>query len=199
MNPVGDFVDTADTGPVLPPGEALCAHLFDTALGRCGLVWSERGIVASLLPEASPARLARRHPMAQMVNELPPHIAHAVQGVRALFAGEACDLSDIVLDERGIPEFRRQVHALTRAIAPGQTRTYGEIATALGQPGAARAVGRAEGDNPFPPIVPCHRVMGAGGEPTGFSAPGGVETKRRMLLIEARAAGQLAGDQQPLF
>jgi methylated-DNA-[protein]-cysteine S-methyltransferase len=99
------------------------------------------------------------------------------------------------------------VHALTRAIEPGQTRTYGEIAMAMGQPGAARAVGRAEGDNPFPPIVPCHRVIGsAAGAPaqaegvlTGFSAPGGVETKRRLLLMEARAAGQLAGDQQRLF
>lgn len=193
------FADDPDIGPVLPPDEPLWSHGFDTALGRCGLVWSERGIVASLLPDASPARLARRHPTARPVTELPPHIAHAVDGIRALLGGEVRDLSDIPLDERGIPEFRRQVHALTRAIPPGQTRTYGEIAAALGQPGAARAVGRAEGDNPFPPIVPCHRVMGAGGAPTGFSAPGGVETKRRMLLIEARAAGQLAGDQQALF
>lgn len=193
------FVDAPDIGPRLPRDEPLWAHGFDTALGRCAVVWSERGIVASLLPEASPARLKRRHPTAELVTALPPHIAHAVDGIRALLAGELRDLSDIVLDERGIPEFRRQVHALTRAIPPGQTRTYGEIAAALGQPGAARAVGRAEGDNPFPPIVPCHRVMGAGGEPTGFSAPGGVETKRRMLLIEARAAGQFAGDQQALF
>lgn len=196
---MSDFVDALDLGPVLPPDEPLWSHSFDTELGRCGLVWSGRGIVASLLPDASPARLARRHPTAQPVTELPAHIAHAVEGIRALLGGEARDLGDIELDERGIPEFRRQVHALTRAIPPGQTRTYGEIATALGQPGAARAVGRAEGDNPFPPIVPCHRVMGAGGEPTGFSAPGGVETKRRMLLIEARAVGQLAGDQQKLF
>ena len=196
---MSDFVDATDIGPILPSGEPLWSHSFDTALGRCGLVWSERGIVASLLPDATPARLKRRHPTAQLVTELPAHIAHAVDGIRALLAGKVRDLSDIQLDERGIPEFRRQVHALTRAIPPGQTRTYGEIAAALGQPGAARAVGRAEGDNPFPPIVPCHRVMGAGGEPTGFSAPGGVETKRRMLLIEARAAGQLAGDQQPLF
>ncbi len=196
---MNDFVDDPDIGPVLPPDEPLWSHGFETALGRCGLVWSERGIVASLLPDATAARLRRRHPSAQPTIELPPHIAHAVAAIRALLAGEVRDLSDIVLDERGIPEFRRQVHALTRAIPPGQTRTYGEIANALGQPGAARAVGRAEGDNPFPPIVPCHRVMGAGGEPTGFSAPGGVETKRRMLLIEARAAGQLAGDQQKLF
>ncbi|NCT83950.1 MAG: methylated-DNA--[protein]-cysteine S-methyltransferase [Comamonadaceae bacterium] len=174
-------------------------HSFDTALGRCGIVWSELGIVASLLPDAGPERLQRRHPTARPVTVLPAHIARAVDGICALLAGEVRDLRDIVLDERGIPEFRRQVHALTRAIPPGQTRTYGEIAAALGQPGAARAVGRAEGDNPFPPIVPCHRVMGAGGAPTGFSAPGGIETKRRLLLIEARAVGQLAGDQQPLF
>ena len=194
-----DFVDDPDIGPVLPPDEPLWSHTFSTALGTCGLVWSERGVVASLLPDATPLRLKRRHPTAEPVAELPPPIAAAVDGIRALLAGEARDLGDIQLDERGIPEFRRQVHALTRAIPPGQTRTYGEIAAALGQPGAARAVGRAEGDNPFPPIVPCHRVMGAGGEPTGFSAPGGVATKRRMLLIEARAVGQLAGDQQPLF
>ena len=86
----------------------------------------------------------------------------------------------------------------------GQPSTLGLSAVTsttptISTPGAARAVGRAEGENPFPPIVPCHRVMGAGGEPTGFSAPGGIETKRRMLLIEARAAGQLAGDQQALF
>jgi len=182
-----------------PLDEPLWSHVFETAMGRCGIVWSGQGIVASLLPDASPERLARRHPAARPVDDLPPHIAHAVDGIRALLGGEPRDLRDVVLDERGIPEFRRQVHALTRAIAPGQTRTYGEIAAALGQPGAARAVGRAEGDNPFAPIVPCHRVMGAGGAPTGFSAPGGIDTKRRLLLIEARAAGQLAGDQQALF
>ncbi len=191
--------DAPEIGPVLPPDELLWCHSFDTALGRCGLVWSGQGIVASLLPDASPARLQRRYPRAQPVTVLPADIARAVEAIRALFAGEPRDLGDIVLDERGIPEFRRQVHALTRAIPPGHTRTYGEIANALGQPGAARAVGRAEGDNPYPPIVPCHRVMGAGGDPTGFSSPGGVDMKRRMLLIEARAAGQLAGEQQPLF
>jgi methylated-DNA-[protein]-cysteine S-methyltransferase len=196
-------VDARTIGPVLPADELLWSHGFDTALGRCGIVWSAQGVVGSLLPPVPPERLARRAPGAQVVTDeraLPPHIARAVRGIQSLLAGETVDdLADIVLDERAIPEFRRQVHAVTRAIPPGQTRTYGEIAAALGQPGAARAVGRAEGDNPFPPIVPCHRVMGAGGEPTGFLAPGGVQTKRRLLLAEARAAGQLAGEQQPLF
>lgn len=183
----------------MPPDEPLWCHSFDTALGRCGVVWSRVGIVGSLLPDATPAALQRRHPGAVLTDELPSFAREAVDGIRALLAGEMRDLRDIPLDERGIPEFRRDVHALTRAIPPGQTRTYGEIAVALGQPGAARAVGRAEAENPFAPIVPCHRVMGAGGEPIGFSAPGGVDTKRRLLLIEARAAGQLAGDQQALF
>lgn len=195
---MGSVVD-ADDPPGQPADEPLWCHSFDTALGRCGVVWSRLGLVGSLLPDASPQRLQRRHPGAVLTDELPAPVQHAVQGIRALLGGEMRDLRDVVLDERGIPAFRRQVHALTRAIPPGQTRTYGEIAAALGQPGAARAVGRAEGENPFAPIVPCHRVMGAGGEPTGFSAPGGIQTKRRLLLIEARAAGQLAGDQQALF
>lgn len=195
----GEGAAASSDGPALPPDEPLWCHSFDTALGRCGIVWSRLGIVGSLLPEASPERLQRRHPGAVLTDRLPAPAQAAVDGIRALLAGELRDLRDIVLDERAIPDFRRQVHALTRAIPPGQTRTYGEIAAALGQPGAARAVGRAEGENPFAPIVPCHRVMGAGGEPTGFSAPGGIETKRRLLLIEARAAGQMAGDQQALF
>ncbi|MGQ3050648.1 MAG: methylated-DNA--[protein]-cysteine S-methyltransferase [Roseateles sp.] len=138
----------------MPHDEPLWSHSFATALGTCGIVWSAQGVVASLLPQASPTQLKRRHPGARLTDELPPAIAHAVDGIRALLAGEVRDLSDIPLDERGIPAFRRQVHALTRAIPPGQTRTYGDIAAALGRPGAARAVGRAEGDNPFPPIVP---------------------------------------------
>lgn len=182
-----------------PADEPLWAHCFGTALGRCGLVWSAEGIVASQLPEATLTGLQRRHPQACEVAVPPPAIQRVADGIRALLAGELRDLREVVLDERGLPEFHRQVHALTRAIPPGQTRTYGEIAAALGLPGAARAVGRAEAENPFAPIVPCHRVLGAGGAPTGFSAPGGLETKRRLLLLEARAAGQLAGDQQPLF
>lgn len=192
-------MDDPAAPPERPAEEPLGCCVFDTALGRCGIVWSAQGVVATRLPEVSVADLCRRFPAARETATPPEAIAAAILGVQALLAGGTPDLLDIVLDERGIPEFRRRVHALTRAIPPGQTRTYGDIAIALGQPRAARAVGRAEGDNPFAPIVPCHRVMGAGGEPTGFSAPGGVQTKRRLLLIEARAAGQLAGDQQALF
>ncbi|MFG6466704.1 methylated-DNA--[protein]-cysteine S-methyltransferase [Roseateles sp. BYS87W] len=179
----------------------LGACVFDTDLGPCGLVWSELGVVASRLPPVSWADLERRYPQAQPVQEanLPDAMQRVVAGVRDLLAGRRADLSDVVLDERDVPAFHRQVHALTRAIPQGETRTYGELAVALGQPGAARAVGRVQAENPFPPIVPCHRVMGASGALTGFSAPGGVVTKQRLLVLEARAVGQWAGEQPALF
>lgn len=102
----------------------------------------------------------------------------------ALLSGEPIDLADVVLDMDGVPEFHQRVYGVTRRIPPGETRTYGEIATALGEPGAARAVGQALGRNPFPIVVPCHRVLAAGGKAGGFSAPGGTRTKMKILDIE---------------
>jgi methylated-DNA-[protein]-cysteine S-methyltransferase len=110
-------------------------------------------------------------------------------------AGAARDLRDVPLDERGVDEFRRAVYAATREIAPGTTRSYGEVARAIGRPDAARDVGAALGRNPFPIIVPCHRVVAANGALTGFSAPGGLATKRRMLELE----GAPGYGQQALF
>jgi methylated-DNA-[protein]-cysteine S-methyltransferase len=182
-------------------------HCFDTALGCCAIGWREPGgICAAQLPEASPAatrdRMWVRLPAAReqtQAQALPEAVALAVQGVRALLAGEPRDLLEIVLDESDVSPFNRRVHALTRRIPLGQTLSYGELAARLGQPGAARAVGRAEASNPFAPIVPCHRVMGAGGLGTGFSAHGGVATKLRLLAIEARASGQAVAEQGSLF
>lgn len=180
-------------------------HCYATALGHCGIAWGDSGICGSQLPEENAAatrdRMRVRFPAAREVADeaLPDSIRQACDGVRALLAGELRDLLDIELDDRAVPEFDRQVHAITRRIPVGHTLTYGEVATRLGQPGAARAVGRAEGSNPFAPIVPCHRVMGSGGVGTGFSAFGGVATKLQLLLIEARAAGQQAGEQAGLF
>lgn len=107
-----------------------------------------------------------------------------VNGLTALPA-----LEQIALDEFAVPEFHSRVYAFTRALKPGQTATYGEVATALGVPGAARAVGQALGANPFAPIVPCHRVLAAGGKPGGFSGGQGALTKLRMLEIEGGAWG----------
>jgi methylated-DNA-[protein]-cysteine S-methyltransferase len=175
------------------------------------LIWQgqgDAGVLASLLPGADEAALratiAKRFAGAQEA-AMPAAIADVAARVTRLLAGEAADhreLLAVLLDPAGwahLGDFERATLQLTREIPVGQTRTYGDLARQLGQPGAARAVGMAESRNPFAPIVPCHRVMGEGGAPTGFSAPGGVETKRRLLLVEARAAGQLAGDQQKLF
>lgn len=182
-------------------------HCYDTPLGACGIAWDECGlIVGSQLPEATPGetrdRMRRRFPTARESAAPPPTVLRAMAAVRRLLAGETDDIDELLaveLDDSGVPEFNRQVLALTRRIPVGQTLTYGEVAARLGQPGAARAVGQAEGHNPFAPIVPCHRVMGSGGVGTGFSAHGGVTTKLKLLGIEARAAGQIAGEQTDLF
>jgi methylated-DNA-[protein]-cysteine S-methyltransferase len=161
--------------------------LFDTLIGRCGLAWGARGLIGVQLPESAPgaawARLRRRFPDA--VETEPTPVAEAVIArVRELLAGARDDLSDIRLDVEGQPAFNLRVYAIARAIAPGEVSTYGEVARALGQPGAARAVGKALGDNPWPIVVPCHRVLAASGGMGGFSASGGAETKARLLTLE---------------
>lgn len=190
------------TEPLSKPAR-LYIHCYTTPLGTCGLAWSELGIVGSQLPEATLAatrdRLRQRFPTAQECTTPPATLQAAMDGVCALLSGEPRDLLEIELDERAVPTFNQHVHALTRRIPVGQTRTYGELARALGLPGAARAVGQAQGHNPFAPIVPCHRVMGNGGVGTGFSAYGGVSTKLRLLAIEARATGQWGAEQVGLF
>ncbi len=169
------------------PGKPLGHALFDTAIGRCGIVWSAQAILQVQLPaaddDAARVRLLRDWPGTPAATP-PAHARAAVDGVVALLDGAPRDLLDVVLDMTGVAAFERRVYELTRAIPPGQTRTYGEIARALGEPGASRAVGRALGRNPFAPIVPCHRVLAAGGGTGGFSASGGVATKMRMLAIE---------------
>jgi methylated-DNA-[protein]-cysteine S-methyltransferase len=151
-------------------------HVFDTAIGRAGVEWGESGITEVVMPG--------RNGLVDDGRALPQPIAAAVAAIVALLAGERRDLREIALDDREVDDFRRRVYAATRAIGPGETATYGEIARAIGDPGAARAVGAALGSNPFPIVVPCHRVLAADGALHGFSAPGGIATKRRMLEIE---------------
>ena len=161
--------------------------LFETAIGSCGIAWGAAGITGVQLPAIPPSQtytyLARRFPDAQ--NTTPPApVQHAIDGIIALLRGEAADLSAIELDLTDVPDFQRRIYAIARAIPPGATLTYGEIAAKLGEPGAARAVGQAMGSNPYPIIMPCHRVLAAGGDTGGFSAPGGVATKLQLLAIE---------------
>ena len=161
--------------------------LFDTAIGRCGVAWSERGIAGLQLPEASEsesrARLLQRFPAASEA-EPPPSLQPALAAIVALLAGEARDLSTVPLDMDDVPPFHRRVYEVARGIPAGATVSYRDIAARIGAPRAARAVGQALGRNPFPIIVPCHRVLAAGGKIGGFSAHGGATTKLRMLAAE---------------
>ncbi len=161
--------------------------LFDTAIGRCGIAWGSRGVIGVQLPEKTPSatrtRLLRHCPNAEETEPTKP-IARAVADIQALLTGEKKTLRAVSLDMSRAPPFHARVYETTRAIAPGQTRTYGEIARAIGDASAARAVGQALGRNPFAIIVPCHRVVGANDKLVGFSANGGIATKLRMLMIE---------------
>lgn len=171
--------------------------LFETPIGVCAITWSGRGIAGLQLPEATAAatraRVRRRFDAEEAVP--PAGVTRALERVQALLAGEAIDLADIPLDLEAAPEFHRKVYEVARTIPPGRTMTYGEIARRLGVPHESREVGQALGKNPIAIIVPCHRVLGADGKMGGFSANGGVSTKRRMLEIE-RAPAVGAG---PLF
>lgn len=162
--------------------------LFDTTIGRCGIAWSEGGIVGVQLPETRErdtlSRLLKRHPDATQAAP-PPAIQQVLDNIVALLAGESADLSVAMLDMQHVSPFHRRVYEAARAIAPGETLSYGEIAEKLGASGSARAVGQALGRNPFAVVVPCHRVLAAGGKMGGFSANGGIGTKLRMLSIES--------------
>lgn len=208
MLPMPPPLETSDRidPPLRGTAPALC--LFDSPLGRCGIAWSGAGLRAVQLPSpddaATLARLACAAAGREVASEplpvVPPHqappaIAAAMAGIVALFGGQARDLREVPLDQTGVPDFARQVYALARAIPPGATLSYGELARRLGDPGAARAVGRALGENPFVIVVPCHRVLAAGGRPGGFSAPGGLATKRRLLEIEAACRPPLSPGQ----
>jgi methylated-DNA-[protein]-cysteine S-methyltransferase len=161
--------------------------LFDTAIGRCAIAWREDVVTAVSLPEDTPERtvirMSRRFPGAQR-GEPPAIIRAAIDDMVKLLEGEERDLRDVVLDMRGISPFNASVYEIARAIPPGETMSYGEIAAKIGMPDAARAVGKALGENPFPIVVPCHRVIAAKGKIGGFSANGGAATKLRMLAIE---------------
>lgn len=168
---------------------------FDTRIGRCAIAWSPRGIVGVSLPERSDRALeqrARERNTGAVESEPTESIVVGISAIRSLFDGDLTRaheaLSSLVLDEAAVPAFHRKVYAAARAIEPGSTSSYRALAEAAGSPLASRAVGQAMARNPFPIVVPCHRVLAADGRIGGFSAPGGVETKLAMLAIERDAA-----------
>lgn len=178
----------------MSPPAGFC--LFETALGACGIAWGERALLGVQLPEENEAagrrRMRRRFP--QLPETFPPDwVQAAMVRIQALLAGQHDDLADIPLEMEGVPPFNQRVYEIARAIPPGRTLTYGEVAARMGEPGAARAVGQALGHNPFAPVVPCHRVLAARSGGGGFSAEGGVATKLRMLQIEKAQLGPEPG------
>jgi O-6-methylguanine DNA methyltransferase len=167
--------------------------LFDTPIGRCALAWSERGVAGVQLPLAreSETRARLRQQVPGAGESTPPaQIQRVVEDIVGLLRGEARDLSAVALDMEGISPFCSRVYQVARSIPPGATLSYGDVAARLGMSGAARAVGQALGRNPFPIVVPCHRVLAAAGKAGGFSAHGGVATKLRLLSIEKAGAGE---------
>jgi methylated-DNA-[protein]-cysteine S-methyltransferase len=162
--------------------------IFETASGFCGIAWSAIGITRFQLPvpsaDAAERLLLHRLPHAES-GTATPEVAEAVAAVKRYFAGEEADFSALTLDLGNQDAFFRQIYAALRRVGWGQTTTYGALAKELGAgPEAARNVGQAMAKNPVPLIIPCHRVLAAGGKLGGFSAPGGAATKVHMLKLE---------------
>jgi methylated-DNA-[protein]-cysteine S-methyltransferase len=172
--------------------------LFETEIGLLGVAWSAQGLTRLQLPEknrdATEQRLRRRYPDAEAspADTLPGDVVGLLERYAA---GERIDFSGVPLDLTGIDDFGQSIYRAARAVAWGETTTYGTLAKQVGVPDAARAVGGAMGRNPLPIIIPCHRVLASGGKSGGFSAFGGVLTKERLLALE----GVYLGGGTPLL
>jgi methylated-DNA-[protein]-cysteine S-methyltransferase len=169
-------------------------HLFDIAIGVCGIAWNERGIVRLQLPandaRKTEARLtARLGNAAKAQGELPPPIRAAVAELLRYFSGEKPDFTAIATDLRDVDPLRGAIYDELRKIGWGKTVTYGELGKRIGV-SDAREIGQAMGSNPVPVIIPCHRVLAAGNKIGGFSAPGGAATKEKLLALEGVRIGE---------
>lgn len=173
-------------------------HVFETVAGFCGIGWNDRAITRFQLPasqQQTAHKLMLKRLPAGRLTSLDGDVRMTVEAARRYFLGETMDFTDCVLEFGDQPEFFRLVYAELRKVGWGQTTTYGALAKALGAgPEAARDVGQAMAKNPIPLLIPCHRVLAAGGKIGGFSAPGGSTSKARMLELE----GARAAPSQPL-
>jgi methylated-DNA-[protein]-cysteine S-methyltransferase len=176
--------------------------IFETAGGFCGIAWNGVGIRRFQLPartaEATQKNLLRRLPGAAP-GDPTAEVAEAVVAAKRYFAGEQIDFSRFRLDLAEQDAFFEQIYAAARRVGWGHTTTYGTLAKEVGAgPEAARDVGQAMARNPVPLIIPCHRVLAAGGKVGGFSAPGGSDSKLRMLELEGVRVGPPPSAQQSL-
>ena len=164
-------------------------HVFDTAIGPCGVAWNARGLTGVQLPEKDRAATERRLAAKAQAPAPPsrrPAIAAVVADIQRYLAGEAVDFAAVAVDLSGLDPFRQKLYETMRSLAWGDTTTYGELAKKLGATDweGARDVGEAMGRNPVPVVIPCHRVLAAGGKLGGFSAHGGAATKAKLLALE---------------
>src|SRR3978361_1017938 len=161
--------------------------ILDTRIGRCGIAWGDLGVLGVQLPEAREIETRRRlfqlFPDARELRP-PPEIQTAIDGIAALLRGKPSDFTEVSLDMTGVRPFDGRVYDFTRTIPRGETLTYGEVAARLRASGATHSVAQALSRNPFMVIVPCHRVLEAGGYADRISPNGGSISKRRLLSIE---------------
>lgn len=168
--------------------------VFDTALGEFGIGWTDAGLARLQLPGLDRAGLlARLNRNGAQAGDPPRSIEALINRIEDYAEGAAVDFADVALDLEGLPDFNRRAYQLLLAVGWGETTTYGELARQLGDVGLSRAVGAAMGANPMPLVIPCHRVLASDGKPGGFSAPGGAESKLRMLTLEGVTVGAPAG------
>jgi methylated-DNA-[protein]-cysteine S-methyltransferase len=176
--------------------------VFETANGFCAIAWNDAGVTRFRLPDSS-ADAAERHLLRRLPDAAPgtppPPVADAIAAAKRYFAGEKVDFSDVALDLGEQDELFARIYAAARRVGYGETTTYGALARQLGGDwDMARDVGQAMAKNPVPLIIPCHRVLAAGGKVGGFSAPGGTDSKKRMLELEGVQVGQKESAQQSL-
>ncbi|NIJ42113.1 methylated-DNA-[protein]-cysteine S-methyltransferase [Parvibaculum indicum] len=160
----------------LPQDTSLATAFIDTPVGKMRAAATDRGLCVLLFPNKETA-----WPKKEGSAKARRHLAETRKALADYFAGTRKEFSDIALDMQGT-DFQRSVWSALLTIPFGETRSYGDIARQIGNPKAVRAVGLANGQNPVPVIVPCHRVIGANGKLTGFG--GGIETKQWLLAHE---------------
>lgn len=172
--------------------ETIGHAVFETVLGFMGIAWSEKGLTRLCLPQKNRDSVERRllrFDGAVMSGESPQWVRDLIEAIKAYAAGETVAFDQVPVDLSGVDEFRHAIYDAARKLAFGEVTTYGELARRAGHPGLARETGAALGANPVPLVIPCHRIMAAGGKIGGFSAPGGSATKEKMLGLEGVQVG----------
>ncbi|WP_027058628.1 methylated-DNA--[protein]-cysteine S-methyltransferase [Mesorhizobium loti] len=166
--------------------------VLETVIGFMGIAWSEKGLIRLCLPESSRETVERRlmrHAGVSASTIQPQWVVELIASIQAYASGEDVDFTSVPVDLDGIDDFRLAIYDAARKLGYGETTTYGELAKRAGQPGLPRETGAALGANPVPLVIPCHRIMAAGGKIGGFSAPGGSVTKEKMLAMEGVRVG----------